>query len=110
VDGWGLAQQSSREHPGKVAGSRYTSAGCLLPARGALGPSALHAHASHVRGAHPLTTATQVAVVVAVIGAGLYPTVVVPLQIAYGGRERPVRRRGPRQASCLFAARCSMLP
>jgi hypothetical protein len=30
-------------------------------------------------------------VIVTVIGAGLYPTVVVPLQIAYGGRERPVR-------------------
>ena len=26
-----------------------------------------------------------------IIGAGLYPTVIVPLQIAYGGRERPVR-------------------
>lgn len=32
-----------------------------------------------------------VAVVVAVIGAGLYPTVIVPLQIAYGDRERPAR-------------------
>lgn len=39
----------------------------------------------------PNTPAPQVAVVVAVIGAGLYPSVVVPLQIAYGGRERPVR-------------------
>ena len=29
--------------------------------------------------------------VVGIIGAGLYPTVIVPLQIAYGGRERPVR-------------------
>lgn len=33
----------------------------------------------------------QVAVIVGVIGAALYPTVVVPLQIAYGGRERPAR-------------------
>ncbi|GBF95651.1 hypothetical protein Rsub_08633 [Raphidocelis subcapitata] len=32
-----------------------------------------------------------VAVVVTVIGCGLYPSVVVPLQIAYGGRERPER-------------------
>lgn len=39
----------------------------------------------------PLLLHPQVALVVAVIGAALYPTVVVPLQIAYGGRERPVR-------------------
>jgi len=36
------------------------------------------------------TGATQVAVIVTVIGVGLYPIAVVPLQIAYGGRERPV--------------------
>lgn len=38
------------------------------------------------------------AVVVAAIGAALYPTVVVPLQIAYGGRERPQRPDAPLQA------------
>jgi hypothetical protein len=35
----------------------------------------------------------QVAGIVAVICAGLYPAVVVPLQIAYGGREHPAQRR-----------------
>jgi hypothetical protein len=33
----------------------------------------------------------KVGLIVAVIGVALYPTVVVPLQIAYGGRERPAR-------------------
>lgn len=34
--------------------------------------------------------ARQVASVVGLICAGIYPVVVVPLQIAYGGAERPV--------------------
>lgn len=35
----------------------------------------------------------QVAGIVGLICAGLYPTVVVPLQIAYAGREHPAQKR-----------------
>lgn len=41
-------------------------------------------------GSRAETLRTQVASVVGLICAGIYPVVVVPLQIAYGGAERPV--------------------
>jgi hypothetical protein len=39
-----------------------------------------------------------------VICAGLYPTVVVPLQIAYGGKEHPAQRRMREEAEQRQAA------
>jgi hypothetical protein len=45
----------------------------------------------------------QVAGVVGLICAGLYPTVVVPLQIAYAGREHPAQRRMREEAAAARA-------
>jgi hypothetical protein len=44
-----------------------------------------------------LAHCVQVASVVGLICAGIYPVVVVPLQIAYGGAERPVSGQGSGQ-------------